>query len=110
LEGKILNTELEDMKALRSEVARLTLEIIRLSGERLAIARKIGEIKAKMNMPVEDPSIESDLRAKVIDLSRKYGLDINFALKLLDLLIDESKRVQRDLIESRLNKMRHGGS
>jgi len=99
-----LSIEPEDIKALRSEVARLTLEIIRLSGERLAIARKIGEIKAERNMPIEDPSVESDLRAKVIDLSKKNGLDVNFALKLLDLLIEESKRVQRDVIESRSNK------
>jgi len=99
-----LSIELEDIKALRSEVARLTLEIIRLSGERLAIARKIGEIKAERNMPIEDPSVESELKDKVINLSREYGLDINFALKLLNLLIEESKRVQRDVIESRSNK------
>ncbi|MEM2272680.1 MAG: chorismate mutase [Candidatus Bathyarchaeia archaeon] len=90
----------DELKILRDRVAELTLEIIRLSGERLFLARKIGEIKAQNRMPVDDPSVESELRDKVIDLSRKYGIDINFSLKILNLLIEESKRVQREIIES----------
>lgn len=88
-----------DLRNLRSRVAELTLEIIRLSGERLALARKIGEIKAKSNMPIEDPLVEQELRSKVVDLSRKHNIDLNFSLKLLNLLIEESKRVQRDVMK-----------
>ena len=78
---------------------RLTLEIIRLAGERLTLAKKIGEIKAQRNMPIEDPRVEQELREKVVELSKKLNMDVNFSLNLLNLLIEESKRVQREIME-----------
>ncbi len=89
----------EDLSGLRSEIMRLTLEIIRLAGERLALAKKIGEIKAQRNMPIEDPRVEQELREKVVELSKKLNMDVNFSLNLLNLLIEESKRVQREIME-----------
>ncbi|MEM1515377.1 MAG: chorismate mutase [Candidatus Bathyarchaeia archaeon] len=93
----MLSNELE---ILRNKVAELTLEIIRLAGERLSMVKRIGEIKAQNKMPLEDPSVESELRNKVIDLSKKYNIDVNSSLRLLNFLIEESKRVQRKVIES----------
>lgn len=89
----------EDLSGLRSEIMRLTLEIIRLAGERLTLAKKIGEIKAQRNMPIEDPRVEQELREKVVELSKKLNMDVNFSLNLLNLLIEESKRVQREIME-----------
>ena len=89
----------EDLSGLRSEIMRLTLEIIRLAGERLTLAKKIGEIKAQRNMPIEDPRVEQELREKVVELSKKLNMDVNFSLNLLNLLIEESKRVQRKIME-----------
>lgn len=93
------SSELEDLKILRDEVARITFEIIRLSSERLALVKKIGEIKARNNMPIEDPAVENELKLKVMDFSRKHGIDEGFSLKILELLIEESKRVQREVLE-----------
>ncbi len=90
---------IEELKDLRNKITKITLEIIRLSGERMALAKKIGEIKARNNMPIEDPLIEQELRSKVIDLSQKHNINVNFSLKLLNLLIEESKRVQRDIMK-----------
>ncbi|MBS7648684.1 MAG: chorismate mutase [Candidatus Bathyarchaeia archaeon] len=92
----------EDLKAIRNEMARLTLEIIRLSGERLALARKIGEIKAQINAPIEDPLVENELKIKVVNFSKEHGIDVNFSLKLLDLLLSESKRIQQGIVKSKL--------
>lgn len=92
----------DDLRALRDEMSRLTLEIIRLAGERLTLARKIGEIKAQNNLPIEDPAVENELKIKVIDLCQKYGIDINFSLRLLELLLEESKRIQREVMSNRL--------
>lgn len=94
-------SDLEDLKILRDEIARLTFEIIRLSGERLILARKIGEIKARNNMPIEDPMIENELKKKIVDFSRRHGIDEGFSLKILELLLEESKRVQREALDAR---------
>jgi chorismate mutase len=95
-------SENEDLKNLRNEMARLTLEIIRLSGERLALAKKIGEIKAQRGMKVEDSKVEQELKNKVIELSRELNINLDFSLKLLTLLIEESKRIQRDVIRGKI--------
>lgn len=94
-------SDLEDLKILRDEIARLTFEIIRLSGERLVLARKIGEIKARNNMPIEDPMIENELKTKIVDFSRRHGIDEGFSLKILELLLEESKRVQREALDAK---------
>jgi len=90
----------DDLKTLRDKVTEITLEIIRLSGERLSLARRIGEIKVKNKMPIDDPLVENELRDKVIDFSRKHGINIDFSLRLLNLLMEEAKRVQREVAES----------
>lgn len=89
------------LKALRNEMARLTLKIIRLSGKRAAIAKRIGEIKAQSNMPIEDPDVERELRNRIVDESIKHGINIDFSLRLLDLLLEESKRIQREILKSK---------
>ncbi len=94
-------SENEDLKNLRDEITKITLKIIRLSGKRLVLARKIGEIKARRDMEVEDPGVEQELKNKVIELSREHNIDTDFSLKLLNLLIEESKRAQRDVIKER---------
>ncbi len=85
-----------DLKVLREEIAKVTLEIIRLCGERLSLAERIGEIKARGNILIEDQRVEDELRRRVIEECRVHGIDSQFGLKILDLLIEESKRVQRE--------------
>lgn len=90
----------DELKILRDRIAEITLEIIRLSGERLLLAKKIGEIKARSRIPIEDPSVENELKSKVIEFCKKHEIDLNFSLRLLNFLIEESKRVQQEAIKS----------
>jgi len=83
-----------ELAELRKEIARVTLETFRLCGERLRIARKIGEIKARMKLTVENLHVEEELRNEVLDVCRRDGVDTGFCVRLLDLLLEESKRVQ----------------
>jgi len=99
-------TRKTSLTELRNEITRVTLEITRLCGERLQLAKSIGEIKARENLPVESPKFEEDLRSEVLSICQTYGLDRGFCLKLLDLLLDESKRVQRDLLGPKTRNMR----
>lgn len=83
-----------NLDELREELKKVTLEILRLIGKRLSLARKIGEIKRQKGLPIEDLEAERDLRRIVLEKCRAYGVDDRFSLKLLNLLIDEAKRVQ----------------
>ncbi len=85
-----------ELEELRREIASVTFEILRLCSRRNELAEKIAEIKMKMNLPIEDLSVEEDLKRRVLDLCRSEDMDEGFCLKLLDLLIRESKRLQRE--------------
>jgi chorismate mutase len=87
------------LEELRNEVTRITLDIFRLCGERLLLVKKIGEIKARENIPIEDPDVEEELKSRVLRLCRRYGMNVDFCLKVLYLLLDESKKVQREVIK-----------
>ena len=89
-----------DLAELRKDITRVTLEIFRLCGERLRIAGKIGEIKACRKSPVENLHAEEELRDKVLEVCLRNSIDTGFCVKLLDLLLEESKRVQKEVLSS----------
>lgn len=88
------------LEELREEIRQATVEILRLTGERLSLAKKIGKLKQKMGISIEDLKAEEELRHLALEKCQVYGVDSRFGLKLLNLLIDESKRVQKESEES----------
>jgi len=91
--------ERADLEDLRKQMARITLEITRLCGERFLLAKKIGEAKSRMSIPIEDPKIEQVLKTQALEICQSYGMDKKFCLNLLGLLLDESKRVQKETLK-----------
>ena len=50
-----------DIKELRAEIDRIDSEIIRLYGERMDTARRIGQYKKEHNLPVMDTEREREV-------------------------------------------------
>ena len=98
--GLSLSKKTESIDKLRKRIERVTLEIFDLCGERFQLAKQIGEIKAHEGIPVENAEIEQKLRARVMEQCKKNNLDEKFGLKLLQLLLEESKQVQRDTMKT----------
>ena len=84
-----------DLAILREEIKKATAEIIRLVGERLSLAKKIGEIKHQQNLPIRDLKVERELKRLVLEKCQTYKIDCNFGLKLLNLLIDEAIKEEK---------------
>ena len=84
-----------ELNNLRDEINKVTIEIIRLCGERFSLAREIGELKAQMELPIEDLKVEENLKREVLEKCCLFDIDAKFGLKLLDLLLSESKKVQK---------------
>lgn len=92
-------TELPD---LRREITKVTLDIFHLAGKRLDLARRIAGTKARENLPIENLKIEEELKSNVLEVCRTQGISEEFGTEVLSLLLKESKRVQREILESRL--------
>src|SRR3712207_7224085 len=58
--------------------------IIHKVQKRMEISKKIGEIKTKNNIDVEDEKVESDLRNSALKLADEIGMNSEFSGRLLD--------------------------
>ncbi len=83
-----------DMDELRGRMDRVTLDMVRLLGERTETARQIGQIKRSAGREVTDERREESLRQKVIELCRTINLEESIGTRFLNFLLNESVGVQ----------------
>ncbi len=79
---------------LRASIASTTKEIIDLAGKRNQLAKEVGRLKAGASIPAENDDVEDALAREVIEECDRVGLDRRAGLKILNVLISESKNVQ----------------
>ncbi|HKU48620.1 MAG TPA: chorismate mutase, partial [Nitrososphaera sp.] len=83
-----------DLDALRERVRAVTADILRDVQKRMELARQIGEIKSRKGIEVKDEKVERDIRSMVLSISADTGMDAEFALRLLNVLLEESESIQ----------------
>ena len=96
--------EKSSLDALRKESEDVLVEIMRLMGKRSSLARSIAETKMRQSLPIEDLEVERRLNRIVRQKCKAYGVDPNLGLRVLNLLIEESKNVQSKVMEKSLTK------
>ena len=87
---------MSDIEEHRKKIEEITLEMIKLLKTRTDIAKQIGDAKANLGMTVTDEEREDALRKQVTKLCKEIDLDQSTALKFLNLLLNESVKVQSD--------------
>ncbi|MEM3443032.1 MAG: aminotransferase class I/II-fold pyridoxal phosphate-dependent enzyme [Candidatus Bathyarchaeia archaeon] len=88
-----------EISDLRREIEEVTKQIFQLVGKRFVLAQKIAEAKKGKNLPIEDVDVERKLREAVSKECEKHGVNLDFGLRLLNMLIEESKNIQRNIVE-----------
>jgi len=94
---------MSDIEEHRKKIEEITLEMIKLLKTRTDIAKQIGDAKANLGMTVTDEEREDALRKQVTELSKEINLDQSTALKFLNLLLNESVKVQSDNKQTHLS-------
>ncbi len=95
-----------EIDGLRDRMDRITLDMTRLLGERIGVAREIGRVKKTIGKGVSDEGREMGLHAKIVELSREIGLDEGMASRFLNFLLNESVMVQSGGKQSHLSVFR----
>jgi len=83
------------LQYLRREVAETTKEIIKLVAKRIELAKKIGQVKSRESLPIDNERVEDALLEEVLAECRALGLNQQLGTKILSTLLAESKKVQR---------------
>jgi len=94
---------MSDIEEHRKKIEEITLEMIKLLKTRTDIAKQIGDTKASLGMTVTDEEREDALRSQVTKLCKEIDLDQSTALKFLNLLLNESVKVQSDNKQTHLS-------
>ena len=94
---------MSDIEEHRKKIEEITLEMLKLLKARTDISKKIGDAKASLGMTVTDEEREDALRSRVTKLCKEIDLDQSTALKFLNLLLNESVKVQSDNKQTHLS-------
>jgi len=94
---------MSDIEEHRKKIEEITLEMIKLLKTRTDIAKQIGNAKVSLGMTVTDEEREDALRTQVTKLCKEIDLDQSTALKFLNLLLNESVKVQSDNKQTHLS-------
>jgi len=87
-----------ELQELREEVAHTTKEIIKLVARRIELAKRIGEVKSREALPIDNERVEDLLLEDVLKECKRLGLDEQLGTKILSTLVKESKKAQRSRV------------
>jgi len=85
---------MSDIEKLRDKIDKITFDMIKLLKERNDVAKEIGNLKNNLGLGVTNEERENQLRTKILSLCKEIGLDEKTASTFLNLLLNESIKVQ----------------
>ncbi|NOJ29123.1 MAG: aspartate aminotransferase [Nitrososphaeraceae archaeon] len=90
---------------LRIQVRDITFDIIRQIHKRMDMSKQIGNIKKTLDIDIEDEKVEQELKNQVSILSNELGLDNEFTGKIINLILQESVKIQKNFVNSTDNNI-----
>lgn len=88
------------LTVLRDEIRTIDERIVELVGARLALAERIGRVKASTGQPIRDFQTEKQVRARAASFARRARVDLHLVESIFDSLIDAAVRVQEEICET----------
>jgi len=78
-----------ELAELRHSLDNIDAAVLHLLAERFKCTRKVGALKAKLDLPPADPAREAQQIARLRTLAAEADLDPEFAEKFLGFLVKE---------------------
>lgn len=78
-----------DLAEYRATIDNIDAALIHLLAERFRCTKKVGELKARLDLPPSDPEREARQIERLRRLAEDSGLDPIFAEKILKFIVEE---------------------
>ncbi len=88
----------DKLEELRLEIDRIDQKLIEVLGKRMNIVHEMGEYKRDHNITILQIERWRDIITSRLEIAGKHGLDRDFLLKLLQLVHNESIRMQTEIL------------
>jgi len=89
-----------ELLELRDSIDNIDAALIHIIAERFKCTRRVGQLKAKLDLPAGDPAREEQQIARLRSLANSAKLDPVFAEKLFKFIVDEVIRNHISIKES----------
>lgn len=89
---------MDQLSLFRQEIDALDAQIIKALGQRFDICRQVARFKKAENIPMMQPGRVEEVKKHRQELGLQYAIDADFMLKLYSLIIQESCRIEDEII------------
>lgn len=79
----------EELVQLRATIDNIDAALVHILAERFRCTEKVGQLKARLDLPPADPDRERRQVARLQELAAESGLDPAFEKKFLRFIVDE---------------------
>ena len=86
---------MQDLEQLRAQIDKIDTQLLDLLAKRQLVVKQVGEYKQQNNIAVFDAKREEYLHQFHQHLGEKYNLSFEFIRNLFEMIMQESKRTQR---------------
>lgn len=87
-------TDVAELEDLRRRIRGLTVKIFALIAKRVRLGEEIGRVKKSLKLPLVDDKVERELRIAVKNECVKRGIDEQFGMRVLTILLRQNLEKQ----------------
>lgn len=92
----------DKLSNLRKEIDQLDDKVIKILGDRMQVVQQIGEYKRENNVTILQVNRWDEIIQQRSSLAKALGLDVDFTVKLLELIHNESIRKQNEIMNAQV--------
>jgi len=91
---------MDGLTEFRMQLNALDAELIELLGKRIAICREVACFKRERGIPVLQSARVEEVKERCVGIALRHQVDPSFVRKLYTLIIDETCRVEDEIIDA----------
>ena len=93
---------ISELEAFRQEIDAVDYQIVEALAKRFEIAKRVADFKKQQGIPMMQPDRVEAVKQRRRELGMQHGLDGQFIVALYSLIIQETCRVEDEIIETQV--------